>query len=532
MTIAEKLTLVETVETIDLSKEALERLAQDDSIFLPTPPSTVERYEYKNPSTWWAYWGVLAFLCVLYSSFWFLNETHFWGYLIYIFLTTAWTLPHFLFVIVGKKFDFVDHIEVIQKHFSDIQNPDTDQRIDRPSVDVFIPTCGENLQIIENTFAYASQLTYRPLKIYALDDGGNPMVEHLAAKYGLTYLCRPNRGEMKKAGNLLYAYHRSEGDFILVLDADFAVSACALEHLVPWMTIDPTIAIVQTPQYFETDPALSWSSRGAAYCQEVFYRVIQPARDSLGRSAICVGTNALYRRKALAEIGGFYQAEASEDVHNGVALIDKGWSVKYVPVLIARGLCPDTLQALFRQHYRWCSGSLRLITSALFWQNKMPSWKKLIYFCGACYYPSAALALPVSLIQLSIMVFYFHHDVRWYVAFLFLPKILLIYLIMPFWNKANWGLHSIKSALTFSWAYLIAIWDFITQGTEGWIATGAKQKSARYEVFRRLLIAYCCIHVLLLIPVMQYDIHHFIPLLAIHGFSIYLNLDLLIKGSD
>ncbi|MEY2978940.1 MAG: glycosyltransferase family 2 protein [Prochlorotrichaceae cyanobacterium] len=523
MTIAEKLT---PVANFPLASEVAKPLPEG-SVYLPTPPSTQERYAYKNPSQWWAYWGLLAFACIFYSSIWFLQETRFWGYAIYIVLMTIWTLPHFLFIILGRNFNFQEHLEVVQ----DFLAIDTDAL---PSVDVFIPTCGEDIRIIENTFYYASQLQYPHLQVYALDDQGNPEVERLANLYGLTYLCRPNRGEMKKAGNLLYAYKRSQGDFILVLDADFAVSSLALQHLVPWMVADPKIAILQTPQYFETDSSLSWSSKGSAYCQEVFYRAIQPARDSLGRSAICVGTNALYRREALADIGGFYQVDASEDVHNGVALINQGWNVKYIPVLVARGLCPETAQSLFRQHYRWCTGSLRLITSNLFWKNAMPAWQKLIYFCGASYYPAAALALPVSLLQLFYMVFYFNHDVRWYVAFLFLPKILLIYLVMPLWNKANWGIHSIKSAITFSWSYLIAMWDFMTQGSEGWIATGSQQKSTRYTVFRRLLIVYCFIHFLLLIPVMQqqYEIYHFIPLLAIHGFSIYLNLDLLIKDQN
>lgn len=551
MTIAERLNPITPKKPIT-SPDSPISLPPENTPYLPKPPSTSERYAYKNPPNWWAYWGLLAYGCILYSSLWFLWETQFWGYALYILLTTAWTLPHFLFVLVGKNFDFHTHIQVVTDFLRSYPSPlpkdlgvnaltntspvdNLDNTLvfsgaTRPSVDVFIPTCGENIEIIENTFYYASKLNYHPLTLYALDDGANPEVERLAHKYGLKYVCRSNRGEMKKAGNLLYSYQRSSGDFILVLDADFAVSAQALDHLVAWMESDPQIAIVQTPQYFETDPQLSWSSRGSAYCQEVFYRAIQPARDSLGRSAICVGTNALYRRAALDEIGGFYQADASEDVHNGVALIDKGWTIKYVPVLVAKGLCPETMQALFRQHYRWCSGSLRLITSKLFWQNSMAAWQKLIYFCGACYYPAAALALPVSLLQLTYMVMFFHQDVRWYVAFLFLPKLLLIYLFMPLWNQANWGIHSIKSAITFSWAYLIAMWDFITQGTEGWIATGANQKSARYQVFRRLLLAYCIIHGILLVPIMNYETYHFIPLLAVHGFSIYLNWDLLVHN--
>lgn len=505
----------------------IEHLSQEprplstDGTHLPQPPSVLERYRYLNPSKIWAYWGVFAYLCLFSSSCWFLWRTQFWWYTIYILVTAAWALPHFIFVLASKNFNLQHHVEVVARNLP----------IARPSVDVFIPTCGEELEVIENTFYHASRLTYHPLQLYALDDGANPEVERLACKYGVQYLTRPNRGHMKKAGNLLYGYQHSQGDFILVVDADFAIASCALEHMIPWMAQDPNIGILQTPQYFDSAPSLSWPARGAAYCQEVFYRMIQPARDYLGNSAICVGTNALYRREALEQIGGFYQVPASEDVHNGVALINQGWKVKYIPILVARGLCPETLQGLFRQHYRWCSGSMRLITSQFFWGSRMPNWQKLIYTCGASYYLSTALSLLVTLLQVGVMIFWLNHDVRWYIMFLFLPKMLLMYLIMPLWNQAQWGLHSIKAAVTFSWAYLIAIWDLLRGQTEGWIASGSSQKSVRYLGFRRLLAWYGVSHVLLLLPVINLDWYHFLPILAGHSFAIFITLEILVAES-
>jgi cellulose synthase (UDP-forming) len=488
---------------------------------LPQPPSGSERFLYLNPSKAWVYLGILASGCLLVSHWWFLEETHLWWYAIYIFLTTAWTLPHFLFVAISRNFNLADHIQTVADYSND----------EDPSVDVFITTCGEPLDVIENTISYATRLTYRPLTLYVLDDGQSLAVKTLAETYGIHYLTRPNPGQMKKAGNLLYGYEHSQGTFILVLDADFAVAPCALEHMVPWMKRDPKIGILQTPQYFDTTPNLSWTARGAAYCQEVFYRVIQPARDYLGQSAICVGTNALYRRAALAENGGFYQVPSSEDVHNGVALIDKGWSVKYLPILIARGLCPDTPQSLFKQHYRWCSGSMKLISSRFFWLSRMPLWQKMIYFCGACYYPAAAFSVLITLLHMGVMDLWLYEDVRWYSLFLFLPKMLLVYLVMPFWNQSTWGIHSLKAAVMFSWAYLIAFWDLFRGQTEGWIASGSGQGSTRYSSFRNLLGGYCLIQLLLLLPIVEHDWYHFIPLILGHCFTLFIGFSILVGDS-
>ena len=60
MTIAEKLT---PVAHFPLESEIAKPLPEESPIYLPTPPSTQERYEYKNPSRWWAYWGLFAFFC-------------------------------------------------------------------------------------------------------------------------------------------------------------------------------------------------------------------------------------------------------------------------------------------------------------------------------------------------------------------------------------------------------------------------------------------------------------------------------------
>ena len=64
---------------------------------------------------------------------------------------------------------------------------------------------------------------------------------------------------------------------------------------------------------------------------------MQPARDAAD-AAICVGTNAVYRRSALDAVGGFAQIEHSEDVHTGVKMLRAGYWTRYVPVLLARGL--------------------------------------------------------------------------------------------------------------------------------------------------------------------------------------------------
>lgn len=68
------------------------------------------------------------------------------------------------------------------------------------SVDVFLPSCGEPLAMLENTFTHVAALRWSgELTVYCLDDSARPEVERLADRFGFVYLSRPNRDELKKA---------------------------------------------------------------------------------------------------------------------------------------------------------------------------------------------------------------------------------------------------------------------------------------------------------------------------------------------
>ena len=108
-----------------------------------------------------------------------------------------------------------------------------------PSVDVFLPTCGEELGVLQNTYRHVKAMEWTgPLRVLVLDDADRPEVEEAAREFGFDYIVRENRGHMKKAGNLQNAYQESDGDFIVIFDADFCPRHDFLKHLIPY-TDDP-----------------------------------------------------------------------------------------------------------------------------------------------------------------------------------------------------------------------------------------------------------------------------------------------------
>ena len=92
----------------------------------------------------------------------------------------------------------------------------------RLSVDLFVPCCGEPVEIIRTTLRAVGRLTYQPLEVYVLDDGGSRAVAALARSLGFHYLSRVQAGLPRrdsKSGNLNFGLAHSRGDLILVLDA-------------------------------------------------------------------------------------------------------------------------------------------------------------------------------------------------------------------------------------------------------------------------------------------------------------------------
>jgi cellulose synthase (UDP-forming) len=216
---------------------------------------------------------------------------------------------------------------------------------------------------------------------YVLDDSASPQLKAMARQFGFAYATRPDRGWLKKSGNLRYGFQISDGEYILLLDADFAPRPDTLDETLPYLDMYPEVGIVQTPQFFHVLDQQTWVERGAGAIQELFYRSIQTARAKKG-GAICVGSCAVYRREALRENGGMSLAEHSEDLHTGFDLHRLGWRLRYLPVALSTGNCPDNILAFVNQQYRWCSGTMSLLRDRKFWTTKLPLYTRLCYLTG------------------------------------------------------------------------------------------------------------------------------------------------------
>jgi cellulose synthase (UDP-forming) len=117
-----------------------------------------------------------------------------------------------------------------------------------PSVDVYIPTFNEPMEVLEKTITGALCLDYPDLSIWVLDDGRRPWLKEFCEAKGVGYLNRPDNAHAK-AGNINHALTRTNGEFVAIFDADFIPQRNFLMRTIGFFS-DPKIGIVQTPHAF------------------------------------------------------------------------------------------------------------------------------------------------------------------------------------------------------------------------------------------------------------------------------------------
>jgi cellulose synthase (UDP-forming) len=438
----------------------------------PAPPNDAEKYSYDWRSLpYLATILTIAFLSAMGSQIWFEVKVGAWPLSWFTLLGAAAFVFSLPLCFTGRGHNIRGHVLRVRAW----------RPASWPTVDIYLPICGEPIEILRNTWIGVFEILQEYSGIacaYVLDDAADPEAASVAADFGFTYWVRPNRGEHKKSGNLRYAFARTTGEHFVILDADFRPRGDFLAETLPYMD-DPRVAIVQTPQYFRSDDRQTWVERAAGAIQEVFYRSIQTARDRLGAS-ICVGSCAVYRRAALEPQGGTTLIDYAEDVHTGLDVRRAGWLLKYVPVVLCTGSCPSSLDAFIRQQYRWCTGSTSTILTGRLWNVPMSRRARLTYLSGFCYYLFTGVSVfVIPLIPLGLLALT-PRSIEPGNFIVLVPAFIVGMFLYPIWHHSNYLLREILPlTLARGWAHALAIWDYSRGKTMGWQPTGTRVSTLR-----------------------------------------------------
>lgn len=441
--------------------------------YLPQPPSLREKYAYFGQQRRWAFaFLLIAALGVLYGYV--RVAEHAWVVAPLMWLLLMVIVPpiavNFWLRIGRPRLTQAGHQATVASY-----------REHGETVDVFLPSCGEPLALLDNTFRHVSKLEWAgPKTVYVLDDSVREPVRDLAGRYGFRYIVRPDPGYMKKAGNLLHALDISDGEYIAVIDADFAVRPEFLHETMPYFC-DPRIGIVQTAQHFDvTNRSFSYIQRYAGTLQDIFFHFIQPARDRY-RAAICAGTNLVYRRSAVEAAGGFAWVPIGEDVHSGVKLAWAGYETRYLPLCLATGVAPTDFPSLANQQTRWCRSSMLLMLEKHFREAPF-TWKQRAAFWAAfLYYMSSAALLLTGPFPALAMIWFFPQRIYPHNYLPMLPALAATLFVFPLLSR-GWRPTIYRVCMINSCCHLYAVWYTFRGSVAEWIPTGASSRTGRVPV--------------------------------------------------
>lgn len=330
-----------------------------------------------------------------------------------------------------------------------------------PDVDVYLPICGEPAEVLRNTWAGVFELVHAypgVARALVLDDEPSDQAAAMSASFGFSYLRRPNARQYKKAGNLNFAFVRTSAPFLAVFDAGCRPRSDFLAETLPYLG-DPAIGIVQTPRFFRCSPAQAPVERAARASLELFNRAQQVSGDRFG-SALCVGSNAVYRRSALAPAGGFTLIPHAADSHTGLDARCSGYRLSYLPVPLAAGVRPATLDALAAQQYRWCCRATSLTWTRHLWRAPMPRLALLPYLAGWLGHLVIALRTLMLPLVLIVPLGCLPAAISIRNCIFLVAAILISTIAYPPRHNSGSSPRIWPISLAVGWAQILALWDF------------------------------------------------------------------------
>ena len=232
-----------------------------------------------------------------------------------------------------------------------------------PSVDVFIPSYNEPLEVVKQTVFSAMQMDWPEdrLHVYVLDDGRREEFRDFCEELGVGYLTRDNNAHAK-AGNINAALAVTGSDYVAIFDCDHIPTRSFLQICMGWFIRDPKLAMLQTPHhFFSPDPFEKNLDTFHVMPNEgeLFYGIVQDGND-LWNAAFFCGSCAIIKRAPLLEVGGVAVETVTEDAHTALKLSRHGYNTAYLELPQAAGLATESLSAHVGQRIRWARGMAQI----------------------------------------------------------------------------------------------------------------------------------------------------------------------------
>lgn len=317
-----------------------------------------------------------------------------------------------------------------------------------PMVTVQLPLFNEQY-VIERLLKSAVRLDYPKdrLEIQVLDDSTDEttrILERLVSfyrgqGYDITLLHRTNRRGFK-AGALKDGLEKAKGEYVAVFDADFVIPEDFLMRTLPHFK--KGVAAVQT-RWGHLNDTYSALTKGQGIALDGHFFIEQQMRN---RNSIFItfnGTGGIWRKRAIADAGGWVEDSLTEDLDLSYRAQLKGWRIEFLSDLVCPSEVPADINGFKAQQYRWAKGTIqtckRLLGKVL--RSKLRpavKYEAIIHLTNHLVYP---LLLGLSLLLLPLLLIKTH--MAGYQAYFLIASIftIAIFSYPILYSLSQWALY-------------------------------------------------------------------------------------------
>ncbi len=201
-----------------------------------------------------------------------------------------------------------------------------------------------------------------PSDVYVLDDSTSPeaiaTVDRVSSEKGYTVERRATRRGFKAGAiNDWLAKHWGSYDYVVLFDSDSYLPSDWVGQALKYAEhpANEKVAVFQgmiNIWNLDTDFARTLAPM-SKLGRWVWERNLANAMDAV----FCYGHNVMVRMSALKEIGGFVEGYVSEDFATAVALAQRGWHSKFVPLHTYEAV-PENVRGFIKRQRKWTRGAM------------------------------------------------------------------------------------------------------------------------------------------------------------------------------
>jgi ceramide glucosyltransferase len=233
-------------------------------------------------------------------------------------------------------------------------------RASMPGVTILKPLHGAEPGLLENLVSFCTQNYPGPVQIVLgvqdPTDDAIAVVERLRAEHGARnfdlVVDATMHGLNRKVSNLVNMWRRVEHEIVVVADSDIRVDSDYLSRVVA--TLEQRSIGAVTCLYHGVAATGIWARLAALGINAHFLPSVIVGLG-LGLAHPCFGSTIAFRRKTLAEIGGFIGVAdcLADDYAIGAALRVRGYKISVSPITVGHVCGEISAGELWQREVRW-----------------------------------------------------------------------------------------------------------------------------------------------------------------------------------